>query len=123
MNIIRGESRIFSRRAEFQKNSKFLSTFFRSTKLIFRALPKHSKDPVLVKFSAPHIIDSHVALTRQNGIKIDSNPQFYLKLFIIVSKSIKMFFYFIFVPQRASFCKFCGNVANWLVQEGEKELN
>ena len=38
--------------ADFQK---ILTTFFffRSTKLIFRALPKHCFAPILAKFSAP----------------------------------------------------------------------
>ena len=31
----------------------FLSTFFRTTKLIFRALPEHYKDPILTFFFAP----------------------------------------------------------------------
>ena len=39
--------------ADFQKTSKNLSTFLRSTELIFRALPEHLKDPVLAKFCAP----------------------------------------------------------------------
>ena len=33
---------------------KFCRSFFRSTELIFRALPKHSLVPVLAKFSAPY---------------------------------------------------------------------
>ena len=53
----RGGSRIFSRGGGqwriFKKISKFLSTFFRSILLIFRALPKHSKYPVSAKFPAP----------------------------------------------------------------------
>ena len=45
---VRGGSRIFSRRGRISKNfSKNLSTFFRSTKLIFRALPEHYKNPIL----------------------------------------------------------------------------
>ena len=53
----RGESRIFSRGGGriLKKFSKILTTFFfiRSTKLIFRALPKHCFAPILAKFSAP----------------------------------------------------------------------
>ena len=42
----------FSRRveADFQK---FYRPFFKSTKLVFQALPKHLKDPVLAKCGAP----------------------------------------------------------------------
>ena len=47
----KGVSRIFSRRSGFKK--KILGLFFRSTKLIFRALPKHYKIPVLAKNSVP----------------------------------------------------------------------
>ena len=53
---IRGGSRIFSRGGEriFKKFSKILTTFFfRSTKQIFRALPKHCFAPILAKFCAP----------------------------------------------------------------------
>ena len=42
--------------ADFQKifqNFDDLFFFFRSTKLIFRALPKHCFGPTLAKFSAP----------------------------------------------------------------------
>ena len=42
--------------ADFQKifqNFDDLFFFFRSTKLIFRALPKHCFAPILAKFSAP----------------------------------------------------------------------
>ena len=51
-----GGSRIFLRGGGgggggFSKN--FDDLFFRSTKLIFRALPKHFFAPILVKFSAP----------------------------------------------------------------------
>ena len=53
----RGGSRIFSRGrggADFQKKlENFDDFFFRSTKLIFRALPKHSFAPIFGKFSAP----------------------------------------------------------------------
>ena len=51
-SLIRGgsRSRIFSR-GDLKKIRKFCRPFFRSTKLIFRALPKQLKDPVLVKFS------------------------------------------------------------------------
>ena len=52
----RGGSRIFSRGgAEFQKNFENFDDhfFFRSTKLIFRELPKHCFAPILAKFSAP----------------------------------------------------------------------
>ena len=55
----RGGSRIFSRGADFQKifeNFDDLFFFFRSIRLIFRALPKQLKDPVLAKFSAPQSI-------------------------------------------------------------------
>ena len=53
----RGGSRIFSRGVRiFEKFSKILTTFFyfffRSTKLILRALPKHCFAPILAKFSA-----------------------------------------------------------------------
>ena len=41
--------------AVFQKNSKIWSTFFRSTKLIFRALPEHYKDLILNKNFAPQV--------------------------------------------------------------------
>ena len=53
--VIRGGSRIFSRGGGFSKNfPKFWRPFFfRSTKLIFRALPKHCFAPTLAKFSAP----------------------------------------------------------------------
>ena len=46
----------FSRRveADFQKISKnFIDLSVRSPNLIFRALPKHLKEPVLAKFCAP----------------------------------------------------------------------
>ena len=47
----RGGFRIFSRRDQkISKNS--INLFFRSTKLIFRALTNHYKDPILTKFSA-----------------------------------------------------------------------
>ena len=52
----RGGSRIFSRGGGFSKKfPKFWRPFFffRSTKLIFRALPKHCFAPILAKFSAP----------------------------------------------------------------------
>ena len=52
----RGGSRVFSRGggADFQKKFENLDDlFFRSTKLIFRALPKHCFAPNLAKFSAP----------------------------------------------------------------------
>ena len=50
----RGGSRIFSMGVDFQKKfENFVELFSRSTKLTFRALPKHEKDPVLVRFSAP----------------------------------------------------------------------
>ena len=50
----RGGSRIFSRGRIFKKFSKILTTlFFRSTKLIFRALPEHCFAPILAKCSAP----------------------------------------------------------------------
>ena len=53
----RGGSRIFSRGGGgFSKNfPKFWRTFFffRSTELIFGALPKHCFAPILAKFSAP----------------------------------------------------------------------
>ena len=39
--------------ADFPKFSKTLSTFFSSTKLIFRALPKQSFVPILANFCAP----------------------------------------------------------------------
>ena len=46
----------FSRGRRIFKNfSKILSTFFRSTELIFRVLPKHCLVPVFAKFSAPHV--------------------------------------------------------------------
>ena len=51
----RGGSRIFSRGgADFQKIFQNFDDlfFFRSTKLIFRALPKHCFAPILAKFSA-----------------------------------------------------------------------
>ena len=59
--ISRGGSRIFSRGgggggfADFQKIFQNFDDlfFFRSTKLIFRALPKHCFAPTLAKFSAP----------------------------------------------------------------------
>ena len=53
-NLRRGGSRVFSRGGGgFSKYfGKFCPTFFRSTKMIFRALPKHYKDRVLSKFSA-----------------------------------------------------------------------
>ena len=38
---------------DFEKFSKFCRSFFRSTELIFRALPKHGLVRVLAKFSAP----------------------------------------------------------------------
>ena len=44
--------------ADFQKifqNFDDLFFFFRSTKLIFRALPKHCFAPTLAKFSAPQL--------------------------------------------------------------------
>ena len=48
--LIRRRSRIFS----MEKILKLFSTFFfRSTKLIFGALPNHYKEPNLTKFSAP----------------------------------------------------------------------
>ena len=48
LGFSRGGGRIF------KKFSKILTTFFfRSTKLIFRALPKHCFAPILAKFSAP----------------------------------------------------------------------
>ena len=52
--LSRGGSRIFSRGAGFQKISKILTTlFFRTTKLIYRALPKYYKDSIMTKNSAP----------------------------------------------------------------------
>ena len=55
-----GVSRIFSRGeglADFQKTfEKFVDLFFESTKLIFRALPKHKKVPVLPIISAPNFL-------------------------------------------------------------------
>ena len=52
---IRGGSRIFLRgEADFQKIfQNFDDLFFRSNKLIFRALPKHCFASILAKFSAP----------------------------------------------------------------------
>ena len=49
LGFSRGGGRIF------KKISKILTTFFffRSTKLIFRALPKHGFVPILAKFFAP----------------------------------------------------------------------
>ena len=50
LGFSRGGGRIF------EKISKILTTFFfffRSTKLIFRALPKHCFAPILAKFCAP----------------------------------------------------------------------
>ena len=54
----RGGSRIFSRGgADFQKIfQNFHDLFFRSIKLIFRALSKHCFAPILAKFSAPQVI-------------------------------------------------------------------
>ena len=53
--VIRGGSRIFSRGGGgfSKKFENFDDFFFRSTKLIFRALPKHCFAPILAKFSAP----------------------------------------------------------------------
>ena len=48
--LTRGGSRIFSRAGDFQKIRKFVKRFRRSTKLIFRALPEHCKNPILTKF-------------------------------------------------------------------------
>ena len=39
--------------ADFQKKIQKFCLFFRLTKLIFRALPKYYKEPVLAKISAP----------------------------------------------------------------------
>ena len=56
---IRGRSRIFSRgggggMGGFSKKiESFVDFLFRLTNLIFRALPKHQKDPVLARFCAP----------------------------------------------------------------------
>ena len=57
MLICRGGSRIFSRGADFQKKFENFDDlfFFRSTKLNFRALPKHCVAPILAKFSAPFL--------------------------------------------------------------------
>ena len=47
----RGGSRIFSRGGGFTKKiENFDDLFFRSTKLIFRALPKHCFAPIFGKF-------------------------------------------------------------------------
>ena len=43
----------FSGVADFQKFCEILSTIFRSTKLIYRALPNHYKVSISTKFSAP----------------------------------------------------------------------
>ena len=56
--LFRGGSKIFTRggggRGGFVKKfPKVLTTFFRSTNLIFQALSKQSTDPVLAKISAP----------------------------------------------------------------------
>ena len=52
--ICSGGSRIFSRGADFREMfENFVFLFFRLTKLILRALSKHTKRPVLVKLSAP----------------------------------------------------------------------
>ena len=51
LTCCRGGSRIFSRGMRIFK--KLYRPFFRSTKLIFRALPKHCFVPILAKFSAP----------------------------------------------------------------------
>ena len=48
-----GGSRIFSRGGG-GGGGGFSKKLFRSTKLIFRALPKHCFAPILAKFSAPH---------------------------------------------------------------------
>ena len=57
MILIRGGSRVFSRGGgvDFQKFFQNFDDlfFFRLTKLIFRALPKHCFTPILAKFSAP----------------------------------------------------------------------
>ena len=51
----RGGSRIFSRGGGgfSKKFPKFWRPFFRSTKLIFRALPNHCFAPILAKFNPP----------------------------------------------------------------------
>ena len=50
----------------FKKNSKTLTTFFfSSTKLIFRALPKHCFAPIFAKFSAPQ---ESLKKTGQKGV-------------------------------------------------------
>ena len=55
MQVRSGADLGFSRGgADFQKIfENFVDLFFRSTKLIFRALPKHCFAPILAKFSAP----------------------------------------------------------------------
>ena len=50
IDVARGGSMIFLKGRIFRNFSKILSTFFRTTKLIFRALPEHYKDPILTIF-------------------------------------------------------------------------
>ena len=49
---IRGGSRIFSRKIFKKEIESFVDLFSRSTKLIFRTLPNHYKDPILAEFCA-----------------------------------------------------------------------
>ena len=76
--IVRGESRIFSREADFKKNLKFCRPFFRKTKLVFRALPKHWKVPALVKISpsviVTKIVNSSIIYTKEDPPKKTQFP-------------------------------------------------
>ena len=52
--MIRGGSRIFSRGVFPKKFQKFCRLFFRSTKLIFRAIPENYNNLILTKKFAPY---------------------------------------------------------------------
>ena len=73
IDSIRGRSRIFSREGGgfINKNSILLSTFFRSTKLILRALTNHQKNSTLTIFLAfSGILGNRVCSARAASYKI-----------------------------------------------------
>ena len=112
MNLHRGGSRIFSRGGGggriFKKSSKILTTFFfrSTTKLIFRALPKHCFAPILAKFK-----------------KKQSKKPFFWHFLKNVDKKIAFFFgarspsKLVYIGAQGAFRKIVGSVGQKWISE------
>ena len=109
LGFSRGGGRIF------KKISKILTTFFffRSTKLIFRALPKHCFAPILAKFSAP----------QANFWKKKVKKPFLGTFWKILTKKNRVFFgarspsKLVYIGAKGAFRKILGSVGQQWISE------